>query len=71
MVTKKKAATSTERARDLRKRREAEGLTEVRGIWAKPGDAHRQIKAYARGVGQMKGSKRELRLQKSIDELLQ
>lgn len=36
-----------ERQADLRLRRAAEGLTEVRGVYAKPGD-HTRIKAFAK-----------------------
>lgn len=67
MATKTK--TSTERVRDLRKRRAAEGLTEVRGIWAKP-EHHKQIKAYGRGIDQLKKSASKGRLQKTVDDLL-
>ena len=38
--------TSTERSRDLRERREREGLAEVRGIFAPAAD-HAEIKAFA------------------------
>jgi len=41
------AKTITERVRALRERRAQDGLTEVRGIFARPED-HARIKAYAR-----------------------
>lgn len=41
------AKTSTQRAQDLRKRREADGLKEVRGIWA-PTERHDAIKQAVR-----------------------
>lgn len=40
------AKTNTERAQVLRARRAAEGLAEVRGIWAPP-ERHKAIKAAA------------------------
>lgn len=40
------AKTPTERARALRERRAAQGLSEVRGIWA-PAALHEAIKAAA------------------------
>jgi hypothetical protein len=40
------AKTSTERARALRARRDAEGLREVRGIWA-PDALHDEVRAAA------------------------
>ena len=39
--------TTSERQRELRARRLSDGLTEVRGIYAKPED-HANIKAYAK-----------------------
>ena len=59
----KKKATSTQRSRDLRKRRETEGLTEVRGIWLKP-VFHTQAKAYCRALGVLRKKK------KKVDPLL-
>ena len=41
------AATSTERARSLRARRERDGLKEVRGIWA-PVTLHDDVRKAAR-----------------------
>lgn len=53
-----KKKTSTQRSRELRKRRIAEGLTEVRGIWLKP-EFHNQVKAYGRGLEKLKKSKKK------------
>ena len=41
------AKTNAQKQADLRARRLAEGMTEVRGIYAKPED-HAKIKAYAK-----------------------
>jgi hypothetical protein len=40
------AKTSTQRGNELRQRRAAQGLQEVRGVWAHPED-HAAIKKYA------------------------
>lgn len=52
------AKTNTERAQDLRKRREEAGLSEVRGIWA-PAALHAEIREAA-----AKLTKRRLKLPK-------
>lgn len=50
-ATMKKTApkTSAERQEALRRRRAQEGLTEVRGLYARPED-HAKIKAFAKGL---------------------
>lgn len=45
--------TTADRQRELRARRLSEGLTEVRGIYAKPDD-HAKIKAYAKKLAAKK-----------------
>lgn len=43
------AKASTSRVQELRQRRAAEGLAEVRGIWARPQD-HKAIKAAVKAI---------------------
>ena len=43
------AKTIAQRQADLRRRRAEEGLTEVRGLYAKPTD-HAKIKAFAKSL---------------------
>ena len=45
----KLAKTAAERQADLRQRRAEAGLTEVRGVYAKPSD-HAKIKAFAKSL---------------------
>lgn len=47
------AKTNAEKQADLRARRLAEGLTEVRGIYARQED-HKKIKAYAKTLAPKK-----------------
>ena len=41
--------TTTERQADHRRRKKEQGLTEVRGIWARP-ESHGAIKAFAKSM---------------------
>lgn len=49
----KKAADNAARQRALRERRAADGLAEVRGIYARP-EHHARIKAYAARLAKAK-----------------
>ncbi len=49
------AKTIAQRQADLRQRRAEEGLTEVRGLYAKPTD-HAKIKAFAKSLQKKKES---------------